>query len=321
MKFSLVIPLAPSRDAEIIESIKKLDYPKNEFHVVVVKGLNPSENRNKGAEKSKGKYIVFLDDDGVIEEDYLKNIENFLNKYPEIDIVGGPQLTPKDEKGFAKISGYGLSSKFGAWKISHRYSENKTILNVDETHLTSANLICKKNVLKKVQFDPKLFPGEDPKFISDAKFQKFKVAYTPNIKIYHRRRPTIKSLAKQIFNYGKVRPAKESFFETIKMPFFFIPSIFLIYLIVLITLVFVNPSIINNIMNNQIRNYFSSEFVLFIPLLCYIFLSLLFSIYDSAKNKDYKAIFILPFVYLIIHLSYGSGMIFGYLRKLLGSKI
>ena len=45
MRFSLIIPLAPDRDAPILESIKKLDYPRSEFHVVVVKGLNPSENR------------------------------------------------------------------------------------------------------------------------------------------------------------------------------------------------------------------------------------------------------------------------------------
>jgi len=44
MKFSLIIPVTPERDAEIIDSIKKLDYPKSEFHIVVVKGRNPSGN-------------------------------------------------------------------------------------------------------------------------------------------------------------------------------------------------------------------------------------------------------------------------------------
>ena len=54
MRFSIVIAVAPERGAEIIESIKKLDYPKNQFHVVVVEGKNPSENRNKGFEREKG---------------------------------------------------------------------------------------------------------------------------------------------------------------------------------------------------------------------------------------------------------------------------
>ena len=60
MRFTLIIPLAPERDAPIIEAIKKLDYDKNKFHVVVVKGKNPSANRNKGVEKAKGEYVIFL---------------------------------------------------------------------------------------------------------------------------------------------------------------------------------------------------------------------------------------------------------------------
>ena len=38
MRFSLIIPLAPERGAEILDSIKKLDYPKSEFHVIIIKG-------------------------------------------------------------------------------------------------------------------------------------------------------------------------------------------------------------------------------------------------------------------------------------------
>lgn len=301
MKFSLVIPVAPERDAEIIDSIKKLDYPKSEFHVLVVRGRNPSENRNKGASKARGEIIAFLDDDAVLDKDYLKNAEEFFEKHKEINIVGGPQLTPEDDRGFAKISGYALSSKFGAWKISHRYSIKKENLDVDETALSSANLLCRKEVMEKIKFDSKLFPGEDPKFIEDAKKQGFKVAYSPNIILYHRRRPTIKGLIKQIFNYGKVRPAKESFINTIKMPFFLIPSIFLIYLVGLLIAIII---------------WYNINFLWFIPLIAYFSLDLLFSAYDSINKKDCKAILVLPFIYPIIHLSYGSGMIWGYLRKL-----
>lgn len=316
MKFSLVIPVAPERDAEIIDSIRKLDYPKSEFHVLVVKGKNPSENRNKGASKARGEIIVFLDDDAVLEKDYLRNAEEFFERHKEIDIVGGPQLTPKDEIGFAKISGYAFSSKFGAFKLSHRYSTKKENLNVDETALTSANLLCRKEVMGKIKFDPRLFPGEDPKFIEDAKKQGFKVAYSPDIILYHRRRPTIRGMAKQFFNYGKVRPKKESFVKTLAKPYFLVPSIFSIYLISLLFTTIINPSIINSVSNIENMRIDNTGFLFFIPLLAYILLNLLFSAYDSINNKDYKAILFLPFIYLIIHFSYGFGMIYGYLRKL-----
>lgn len=305
MKFSLVIPLAPYRDAEILDSIKKLDYPKSQFHVIVVKSLNASDNRNKGAEKAKGEIIAFLDDDAILDKNYLKNAEKFFDKHPEIDILGGPQLSPLDEKGFAKISDYALSSKFGAWDMSRRYSIQKESLDVDETAITSANLFCKREVMNKIKFDTKLWPGEDPKFIEDAKKAGLKVAYSPEIILYHRRRATIKAMIKQIFNYGKVRPFKESFFKTMKMPFFFIPSIFVIYLIALIIYLGFNF--------NNLKSY--NSLALMIPLFLYLTLCLIFSVYDSVKNKNPKAIFFLPFIYPLIHLSYGAGMLWGYVKK------
>jgi len=300
IKFSLIIPLAPERNAEIIESIHQIDYSKSKFQVIIVRGKNPSDNRNKGAAQAKGEILAFLDDDAVIDRDILKNAEHFLEQNKDIDIVGGPQLTPNDEKGFAKSSGYALSSKFGAWKMANRYSGTKEVYNVDETMLTSANLFCKKRVFEKIKFDSKLFPGEDPKFIEDAKKEGYKAAYSPNLIVYHRRRATIKGLIKQIFNYGKTRPKKESLISTIQKPFFIIPSLFALYLIAL-----------------AILSLVKFLYIWFIPLALYAILDFLFSIYESVKNNTFYSIFYLIFIFPMIHLSYGTGMIWGYVRNVI----
>jgi GT2 family glycosyltransferase len=302
MKFSLVIPVAPNRNAEIIDSIKKTNYSKEDYEIIVKGGLNPSENRNRGAKEAKGKIIAFLDDDAFIEENLLKNAEKFFEEHPEIDIIGGAQLTPKEQKGFGKISGYALSSKFGAWKMETRYSLQKPNLNADETMLTSANLFCKKEVMKKIQFDVNLFPGEDPKFIEDAKNAGFKVAYSPNLIIYHKRRETVKALVKQISSYGETRTKKESFFQTLKKPFFLIPSLFFMYLVSLSILAFFNVLPI-------------VRFILLIPLFVYLELDLLFSIYESVKKRNPLSFFMLIWIFPLIHLSYGLGMIKGYLKR------
>jgi succinoglycan biosynthesis protein ExoA len=305
MKFSLVIPLAPGRNAEIVDSIKELNYPKKEYEVIIREGLNPSENRNNGAKVAKGEIIAFLDDDAVVDINFLKDAEEFFKKYKEIDIVGGAQLTPKWQKGFPKIAGYALSSKFGAWKMGTRYSLRELNLDADETMLTSANLFCRKEVMKKIQFDPKLFPGEDPKFVEDAKKAGFKVAYSPNLILYHKRRETVRAMIKQISSYGRTRTDKESFANTLKKPFFLIPLLFCVYLSLTLLFIFLE------LFNLQII----SNFILFFPLGLYLVLDLFFTFYESIKNKNALAIFLLPFIFPLIHISYGIGMIQGYLQK------
>lgn len=305
-KFSIVIAVAPERKAEVFDSLKKVKYPKKKYEIIFERGLNPSENRNRGFEKSGGEIIAFIDDDAVVDSEILKKAEIFFEENKDVDIVGGPQLTPLDDEGFAKISGYALSSIFGAWKITNRYSKKKIIMNADETMLTSANLFCRRKVFEKVKFDPKLFPGEDPDFISKAKREGFKVAYFPEIIVYHRRRPTFRGLIKQIYKYGKVRPKKESLVETLKIPFFLAPSIFLLYLVILIVYTLMNFIITGKIIGVNNTNLSS---LLFLPFLVYMLLNIFFSLFNAIRNKDFRAFFILLFVYPAIHISYGTGFL------------
>lgn len=295
-KFSLIIPIAPWRNPEILKSIDKLDYPNKNFEVIVEKGKNPSENRNKGIKKSKGDILIFLDDDATINKDYLNKIESFFKEHKEIDIVGGPQLTPKEDNFFARISGIVLTSNFGAFKVNRRYKKGKIVLDVDETFLTSANLCIKKEVFNKIDgFDVSLYPGEDPELLSRAKTTGLKLAYSPEIIIYHKRRPNFSSFCKQIFKYGFVRPKKNKISRGTPL-LFTIPMFFAIYFMFIPVLTLIN-------------------FLFFIPFFAYVFLALIFSLYDSITNKTLTGFFILPFLYLFTHLSYGIGMLAGYFNR------
>ncbi len=300
IKFSLIIPVAPYRSCEITDSIKKLDYNKKQFEVITEHGFNPSDNRNRAIKKARGKYLVFLDDDAIIDGNYLKNAERFLEKHQEIDIVGGPQLTPPSDKYFAKTSGYVMSSFFGAYVMSSRYTKRNENLNADEYSLTSANCIVKREVFKKIKpFDSRLFPGEDPELYARAKKAGFRLAYSPSLIIHHRRRPTFFQYLKQFFKYGFVRMKKERINRTplLKInPVFFMPSAFVLYLVTL-----------------PFWLYLHSYFI--IPLLLYTAITLVFSIYESIKNRDILAFPLLPFLYLSMHVSYGIGIIYSIFRS------
>ncbi len=295
-KFSIIIPLAPERDCEVKETVSNLDFDKKNYEVIIKVGKNPSLNRNNGAKEAKGEILCFLDDDAKIEKNILKKAEEFFNKY-NIDILGGPQLTPIDDKYFAKTSGYAMADFFCTVNMSNRYKKGKLNLNADENSLTSAICFVKKNVFDKLKgFNLNLFPGEDPEFFFRAKKYGYKIAYSPDIFIYHRRRPTLNGLWKQFSNYGFTRVKKErSLNEKINF-LYLLPSIFLIYILLLIPLLFIS-------------------LVFIMPLLFYILIIIISGLKQIIAYNDLKAIFLLPFIYPLIHISYGYGLLRGLMRK------
>jgi hypothetical protein len=294
--FSIIIPITPKGKVSVVKSIKNLDYQASRIQTIVVSGNNPPKNRNEGISKIKANFIGFVNAHSSVKENWVSQALLFFKKNPKIDIVGGPQLTSKEEKSFGKASGFALSSRFGSGAIYKRYQPSTENLRADETMITSANLICRKKVFDKVTFNENIYPGEDPKFIEDALNAGFKVAYSPNIQVYNFRRTTLGGLSKQIFNYGKTRPQKERFIKTLRKPFFIIPSLFVIYLLALLFLL-------------------QLSLLFIIPLYLYLLLIIIFSLIGAVKCKNMLYFFLLPIIFITIHLSYGLGFIFGNIWK------
>jgi GT2 family glycosyltransferase len=298
-RFSIIIPLGEKRSAEVLKYIEKLKYRKDRFEVLIERGKNPSANRNKAIKKAKGEYLVFLNGHSILKPDFLKQIDNFLKKYERVDIVGGPQLTYKTGKFFEKLSGIVLTSGFGAFKVKNRYvakNKDKILFNVNENFLTSANLCVKKDVFKKIgYFNEKLWPGEDPEFIFRARKNRLNTAYNPNMVVFHRRRPNFPLFCKQMFKYGVTRPRKNKISKNTPI-IFLIPMLFAIYFMFI-----------------PMLSVITTLFIL--PFIAYVILALLFSISDSVRGKTLIGLFVLPFLYLFLHLSYGLGMLVGYIKR------
>lgn len=292
-QLTVIVPVGPNRKLHALESLKAQEEP---VVVLVEQGTNTSKNRNQGAFKAETELIAFIDAHTILPSNWSKKLIDFFLENPQVDIVGGPQLTPSNESYFGKVSGYALSSLFGAAEVSTRYKPKEFTLNADEMSLTSANLACRKKVFEKIQFNEDIYPGEDPKFIEDAKNENLSVAYNPQMIAYHKRRDNIKDLAVQIFKYGLMRPRKEKLTQTIKKPSFLVPSVFLIYLSLFSILSLLHP-------------------IFLFPLLLYVFLSLSFSLVEGLKSRDFIAFSILPFLFFTIHVSYGLGFLYGTISK------
>jgi hypothetical protein len=300
MKISVVIPASKDAKIEALESLNSQE--KKVFEIIVERGTNTSRNRNNGIKKSRGDLVAFVNAHTILRKDWTRKIEEFFRENKNIDIVGGPQLTPVQNSLFGKSSGVALTSIFGAANLRNRYSIGKLKIPAEEEDLTSANLICKRKVFEKVLFDESIYPGEDPKFISDSKKNNMQIAYSPEIVSYNKRRDSLNGLIKQMFNYGRMRPKKEKIIETIKHPLFLIPSFFVLYLIFFGLFCLFNK--------NSLLLIISS-----VPFVTYLFLDLIFSILGFIRIKKVFGLFYLMIIYPAIHISYGLGLLRGFLIK------
>ena len=289
---TIIVPRGKNLPLHVAQSINLQTVP---VRCIVEEGQNPSANRNRAIKKTKTPFVAFVNAHSILPNNWAEKIISFFKKHNQIDIVGGPQLTPQDQNYFGKLCGHALSSVFGAARARNRYASHVQSFDANEELLTSANLACRVEVTKKISFDESIYPGEDPKFIADARRAGFRVAYDPNMTIFHRRRNTLSAFIRQIFSYGVTRPQKEGLHETLSHPTFLIPPLFVIYLLTI-----------------GILTWTSTLFVL--PLFLYLILSAGFSLREGIKHNDPRLLIFLPFIFFIIHVSYGLGFIYGLVK-------
>ncbi len=292
-KITIVIPLDP---AKTLDPVRDLNVDPDEADVLVIPGENPSRNRNAGVARAATPFVAFVNAHSRLPDHWARIVRDFFRDHPDVDIVGGPQLTAPDEPPFARATGYAAASVFGAAAVRARYAAAELDLDADETSLTSANLACRRAVFDRVRFDETLYPGEDPRFIADAKQAGFRAACYPAMANFNRRRATPGALARQMFHYGRVRPRKESFGETLKRPYFFAPSLFLLYLLGLGPLAAWSP-------------------LFLAPLALYALLDTLAAVGVGLRHRSAADIPRLAFIFPLIHLSYGAGFLLGLLTR------
>lgn len=158
------------------ETAKK--YQKDKVKIINFKtGHSAAFSRNRGAENSTGKYIVFIDADQIIED-------NFLNKLVEV-------ISKKD---------FDVLSYF-----VYPY-EPKTIFQKAWVGFRKVNLcrgfIFRRDVFNKLKFDERLFYIEDNEIWERFTAMGYKLTDT-GLKIYHIDTQNLKDFVRQRKWHGK----------------------------------------------------------------------------------------------------------------------
>lgn len=65
-------------------------HPDVQFRYTVEPEQGLSAARNRGIKEAKGEFIVYIDDDALVDTWYLRTIYEYMVAHPEISAVGGP---------------------------------------------------------------------------------------------------------------------------------------------------------------------------------------------------------------------------------------
>lgn len=221
--FSIIVPTfnRPLPLTHCLQSLARLNYPRNRFEVIVVDDgsespieaavssfcnqLNitlitqphrgPAIARNKGATHAKGQLLAFTDDDCIPTPDWLKALAVRFGETPD-HVIGGRTLNVLLDN---------LYSTASHFLIEYLYSYYNA--KSDQARFfTSNNLALTTDRFHRIGGFNTFFPhaaAEDREFCDRWLRHGFRMAYAPEALIYHAHRLTLHGLCRQQFNYGR----------------------------------------------------------------------------------------------------------------------
>ena len=318
MQFSIIIPVY-NRPQEIDELLESLcQQTLKDFEVVVVEdgsrekcnlvcdkyrdrllvsyhfkpNSGPGPSRNYGAERSQGEYLIILDSDVIVPENYLAIVKEELDREP-CDAFGGPDRAHPSFTPIQKAINYAMTSFFTTGGI--RGGKRK----MDKFYPRSFNLGIKKSVYEALEGFAPMRYGED----IDLSTRIFKNGYScrlfPEAFVYHKRRVKFSSFFRQVKHSGEARVVlKNKYPDTFKLVHL-LPSAFVVGNLLLVMLGIFH------------------HWLWFAPILLYCFMVFVDSL---LKNKSINvALLTIPAAYCQL-FGYGLGFLRAAWRDILSKK-
>ncbi len=333
---SIIVPVYNEEKfiKECLSSLVSQDYPEELVEILVIDGMstdktsdivqwfcnqypyirmlkNPrritATSLNVGIKESRGEIIIRVDGHSSVSPDYFKRIVECFSKIGA-DCVGGP-MNAVGTSFVSKAIALATTSRFGIGNSQFHYAKKEGW--ADTVYLGAYrrgvfNRIGlfdeEESASKAIQSNPLLgkarlrWCSEDWEFNCRLQERGGKIYFSPQIRSRYYNRSSLMSLWQQYFRYGfwKVRIMQQHFRRM--KPRHFVPSLFVSGLIG----------------GGLLALFFQPFYILFCSLMaCYLIASFSFSVNICRKAKRYA--FVLPLFFATLHLSYGSGFLFGLL--------
>jgi len=221
--FSIVIPTyaRPGQLATCLQSLARLDYPRERFEVIVVDDgsetppeavvasfcghldvtlltqahAGPAAARNTGAARAKGKFLAFTDDDCAPAPDWLQSLAARFARASDC-AIGGRTLNALPDNLYLTAS---------QLLVAYLYSYYNA--NPDQARFfTSNNLAVPTDRFHTMGgFDTTYTrtAAEDRELCDRWLHHGYRMTYAPEALVYHAHALTLRTFLRQHFNYGR----------------------------------------------------------------------------------------------------------------------
>jgi GT2 family glycosyltransferase/Tfp pilus assembly protein PilF len=141
---------------------------------------------NQGAQAARGDYLVFLNNDTIVQPGWLEELIACSRKYDKIGAVGAKLLFPDDT---VQHAGVAFNERKLVYHIYQHYDRDHPAVNKEREFqaVTAACMLMKKEVFFEVgAFDEGYLNGfEDVDLCFKLREQGYKIVYTPRPVVYH----------------------------------------------------------------------------------------------------------------------------------------
>lgn len=311
--------------AKCIESILGQDFPQDELEILLIDGMSSDNTRqiisqytaqhsniqlidnpnrtvpyalNIGIREAKGDVIIRLDAHCKYPENYVSTLSQKLTEL-NADNVGGVWKTlPANDSCIALAIAIASSHPFGVGDSKHKTGATQ-IIEVDTVPFGC----YRREVFDRIGlFDTDLTRNQDDEFNARLIKNGGKIFLIPDIVIEYTARETISKMRKMYYQYGLFKPLVNKKLGKAATTRQFFPLMFLIGLVI-----------------GAIVSPFSKVLcaVYLLVLALYFGIGLIVGIKKALENRRFALIFLMPFVFLNVHLSYGFGYLIGIYKVLM----
>jgi succinoglycan biosynthesis protein ExoA len=185
--------------------------------------------RNEGARLASGDFVYFLDDDAVPVPRFFQILREKQDRYPDAQVLGGPNLTPDESGAFQRSVGYVLESRWGAGRMRARYRGVGEDHAVDDRSLILCNLVIRRSLFQEgaAAFHQSLFYNEENLLLDRLRRRGVRMMYCPDLAVRHARRNSWAAFLRQVWHSGVGRGMMTRMEPRSLRPDFLAPSLLL----------------------------------------------------------------------------------------------